>query len=58
MKGERGILSRSCTIIYEVTVIRHQKGFWRYYKKSGKSVWIAEQIKGSGKNIEPKTYKM
>ncbi|WP_261378529.1 hypothetical protein [Paenibacillus agilis] len=36
----------------------HQKGFWRYYKKSGKTVWIAEQIKGSGKNIEPKTYKM
>ncbi|OME54031.1 hypothetical protein BSK59_15735 [Paenibacillus odorifer] len=35
----------------------HQRGFWRHYK-SGKRVWIAEQTKGSGKNIEPKTYTM
>jgi hypothetical protein len=33
------------------------RGHWRYYKKSGKRVWIKPHKKGAGE-IEPKKYKL
>lgn len=33
------------------------RGHWRYYKKSGKRVWIDGYVKGNG-NIEGKVYKI
>jgi hypothetical protein len=33
------------------------RGHWRYYKKSGKRVWIPSYSKGDKRNVEEKTYK-
>lgn len=34
------------------------RGHWRYYKKSGKQVWIEGYVKGDKKNVEGKTYQV
>jgi endonuclease I len=44
---------------YEITAESwNVRGHWRYYKKTGKSVWIKPYVKGIGENIEPKEYKI
>lgn len=34
------------------------RGHWRYYKSTGKRVWIKPHVKGTGENIEAKEYRI
>ncbi len=34
------------------------RGHWRFYKKTGKRVWVSPHVKGNSENVEGKTYKI
>lgn len=55
-------VDKNATIVDKRMYKRHmdkwtQKGHWRTYK-SGKRVWIKPMVKGKGKDVTPKEYKM